>query len=172
MAQESQRAGFACFLVGALALGVAMACALKMEELPYRLRSAELHRLMTRWLFGSIIGAACFWRIERAAASKAGRSIGLAGFFVAAGTLFFGGGSGAHSFTSDKNICINNLRRIDGAKEQWALEKGFEGGTGFVEAEVAIFLKGGKIPECPKGGKYSLGRVNEAPRCLVSGHTL
>ena len=26
--------------------------------------------------------------------------------------------------TSQMNACINNLRQIDGAKQQWALEKG------------------------------------------------
>ena len=73
--------------------------------------------------------------------------------------------------TGSRNACINNLRQIDGAKEQWAMEKKIASGEPGVEAEIATYIKGG-IPKCPAGGKYSIGKVNEPPRCSVPDHGL
>lgn len=65
------------------------------------------------------------------------------------------------------NACINNLRQIDGAKEQWALEN--KKSAGYVptpEDEVAIsgYIKGGR-PSCPGGGKYSFNAIDKPPSC-------
>jgi hypothetical protein len=72
--------------------------------------------------------------------------------------------------------CIQNLRMIEGAKEQWALENKKTTGASTTGADIAIaaFIRGGMIPVCPGGGAYTLGRVGEAPRCTfeASGHTL
>ena len=68
--------------------------------------------------------------------------------------------------------CINNLRQIDGAKEQWALENKMTNGAPVVVAEVNAYIKGG-APTCPKGGTYTYGAVDEAPRCSYgNGHFL
>ena len=73
--------------------------------------------------------------------------------------------------TAQKNACINNLRQIDGAKEQWALEKKKSAGSASVDAEINDYIKGG-LPKCPSGGTYTFNAVDTAPACSVDGHSL
>ena len=73
--------------------------------------------------------------------------------------------------TAQKNACINNLRQIDGAKEQWALEKKKAAGATITQSEVDEYIKGG-TPKCPSGGTYTYNNVDTAPACSVTGHTL
>lgn len=72
------------------------------------------------------------------------------------------------------NSCINNLRRIDSAKQQWSLEKNrAEGDVPTVE-ELKPYLARGKspFPLCPAGGHYEIGAVNVPPKCSIAGHSL
>jgi prepilin-type N-terminal cleavage/methylation domain-containing protein len=73
--------------------------------------------------------------------------------------------------TAQKNACINNLRQIDGAKEQWALEKKQAPGAAIVQAEVDEYIKGG-TPKCPAGGGYTYNAVDTNPVCDVALHVL
>jgi hypothetical protein len=69
-----------------------------------------------------------------------------------------------------QNACINNLRQIDGAKEQWALEhhkKAGEPVTKEDEIQINAYIKGG-APKCPSGDSnahYSYNAVGVAPTC-------
>jgi prepilin-type N-terminal cleavage/methylation domain-containing protein len=76
--------------------------------------------------------------------------------------------------TAQKNACINNLRQIDGAKEQWALEEKKSAGTATTGSEDAInkYIKGEATPKCPAGGSYTYGAVDISPSCGVTGHSL
>src|SRR3954462_7896811 len=69
--------------------------------------------------------------------------------------------------TAQKNACINNLRQIDGAKEQWALEKKKSKGTATVATEIEDYIKGG-APKCPSGGTYTYGAVDTPPVCTIT----
>jgi prepilin-type N-terminal cleavage/methylation domain-containing protein len=71
---------------------------------------------------------------------------------------------------SQKNACINNLRQIESAKEQWALATGKVGGAASVEAEINEYIK--KVPVCPAGGSYTYGNVGTDPACSVALHAL
>lgn len=75
--------------------------------------------------------------------------------------------------TAQKNACINNLRQIDGAKEQWALENKKSEGATVVDTEVEGYIKGGR-PSCPGGGSYTYGDMKTSPACSLSssGHAL
>ena len=73
--------------------------------------------------------------------------------------------------TAQKNACINNLRQIDGAKEQWALEKKQAPGAAVVDSEVEAYMKGG-APKCPAGGTYSYNNVDTDPACDIAEHVL
>lgn len=65
-------------------------------------------------------------------------------------------------------VCINNLRQIDSAKEQWALAS--LASTGAVdEAAVNEYIKGG-APSCPGSGTYSYNGVGILPSCSIPGH--
>src|ERR1700759_2180864 len=70
--------------------------------------------------------------------------------------------------TAQKNACINNLRQIDGAKEQWALEKKKSAGSAVVDTEVNAYIKGNATPSCPGGGTYTYNAVDTAPACSLS----
>lgn len=70
--------------------------------------------------------------------------------------------------TAQKNACINNLRQIDGAKEQWALENKKSAGATTTDTEVDAYIKGG-APKCPGGGSYTYGNVDASPTCSLSG---
>lgn len=71
---------------------------------------------------------------------------------------------------SQKNTCINSLRQIDSAKEQWALANGKVTGAAIVEAEVNAYIR--KTPTCPAAGSYTYGAVGTDPSCSVALHVL
>ena len=77
--------------------------------------------------------------------------------------------------TSQRTRCIDNLRQIDGAKDQWAVENYANNGDEVVGGETAIapFFKRG-WPTCPGGGGYTLNPVGEDPICSLNsmGHTI
>jgi type II secretory pathway pseudopilin PulG len=70
--------------------------------------------------------------------------------------------------TSQKNACINNLRQIDGAKQQILLEKG---DTATLDiANLQPFLgrgAAGSWPTCPttQTDTYTIGDKDTAPSC-------
>jgi hypothetical protein len=68
--------------------------------------------------------------------------------------------------------CVNNLRLIDGAKEQWALDHQKPPGALLTAADIAPYLKGNTLPVCPAGGIYTLNPVGIAPICNLPGHAL
>jgi hypothetical protein len=69
------------------------------------------------------------------------------------------------------DACLNNLRQLDGAKQQWALENRKTVTDIPTEKEVSVYLKDG-IPKCPAGGTYTLLALDSAPTCSVAGHAL
>jgi len=76
--------------------------------------------------------------------------------------------------TAQKNACIANLKQLDGAKAQWATVNKLGASATPQFSDLADFLKGGLLPPCPGGGTYTLGAVNEPPRCSHAdkGHKL
>ncbi len=76
--------------------------------------------------------------------------------------------SGIHPSVVAKHTCINNLRHIDGAKEQWALEKGITPGTDPDASAVFAFIREGE-PQCPGGGTYTLNVIGVNPTCSIGG---
>jgi hypothetical protein len=77
--------------------------------------------------------------------------------------------------TQNMNVCLDNLRRIDGAKQQWALEnKKLSTDTPAMEDLRPYLAKGpnGELPACPDGGTYTVGTVGERPTCSIPGHAL
>ena len=72
--------------------------------------------------------------------------------------------------TSRTNTCINNLRQLNGAKDQWAMENAKNETDMVVMNEVIVYLKGG-LPECPSSGTYMFTTVRMNATCTVAGHT-
>jgi len=73
--------------------------------------------------------------------------------------------------TSCCNACINNLRQIDAAANQFALEKNLRTGDLInFPNDLTPYIKlnsAGKIPGCPQGGIYSLRKVGDIPTCSL-----
>jgi len=77
--------------------------------------------------------------------------------------------------TSQTNACINNLRQIDGAKQQWALEEGKQSSDTPSNGELQAYLGRGAAGSlasvyCPLVaqadlGGYTVGDVGTAPIC-------
>ena len=73
---------------------------------------------------------------------------------------------------SQCNACINNLRQIDSAANQFALEKGQTTGASInYPTDLQPYIKlstGGSIPVCPAGGTYDDSFVATNPTCTLS----
>ena len=74
--------------------------------------------------------------------------------------------------TSRQNACINHLRQIDSAKEQWAMQNNISASTAVTTVDVNSFIKGGTNPVCPAGGNYAYNVIDSDPTCSITGHTL
>ena len=90
--------------------------------------------------------------------------------------------------TARKNTCINNLRLIDGAIQQWALENGKNSTdtitTAILQTSLTTYLgrggtgqingSGSGAVKCPSSGTYAATTVNNKPTCTQTalGHVL
>ena len=72
---------------------------------------------------------------------------------------------------SQRIFCINNLRQIDVAAQEFALEYGKTNGEAInFPTDLTPYIKlnkDGKIPTCPQGGVYSLKKVGDKPTCSL-----
>ena len=67
-----------------------------------------------------------------------------------------------------RGACINNLRLIDAAKEQFALETNAAPDAAVADADITPYLKGNAIPTCPGSGDYTAGAMDEVPVCSLA----
>jgi hypothetical protein len=74
--------------------------------------------------------------------------------------------------TAQLNHCINNLRQIESAKQQWALEHQKQDADTPMPADLTRYLQNGQWPVCLAGGTYSINAVSGAPACNITGHQL
>lgn len=75
--------------------------------------------------------------------------------------------------SSRTKSCISNLKQIDSAKEQWAMDnkKNSTDTPGFSDlVGASAYLK--STPLCPSAGTYTINAIGTAPACDVSGHAL
>jgi prepilin-type N-terminal cleavage/methylation domain-containing protein len=84
--------------------------------------------------------------------------------------------------TSQQNACINNLRQIDAAKQQWALETGQAPTVLPTALNITPYLGRGAAgsltsvvcpldPNSPKAfaTSYTMGTLSVAPACAING---
>ena len=74
--------------------------------------------------------------------------------------------------TSQANGCINNLRQINAAESQFALEQHkTTGDTINFPGDLTPYIKlnsGGSLPICPAGGSYDCSAVGTNATCTLS----
>jgi hypothetical protein len=73
---------------------------------------------------------------------------------------------------ANANACINNLRMIEAAKDQWALEKQKTATDVPTAQDLLPYFKDGTFPVCPDNGSYSINAAGELPTCTIQGHVL
>ncbi len=77
--------------------------------------------------------------------------------------------------TSQQNACINNLRQIDAAAQQFALEQHKTTGASITYPDdLTPYIKlnvSSSIPPCPAGGTYNCTTVGNNPTCTLSSLT-
>jgi prepilin-type N-terminal cleavage/methylation domain-containing protein len=78
--------------------------------------------------------------------------------------------------TSQQNACINNLRLVDAAKQQWALEQRKQTTDTMVGTDLQPYLgrgANGELPTCPVDTgnafttSYSPNNVGTSPQCQI-----
>ena len=78
--------------------------------------------------------------------------------------------------TSQANACINNLRQIQNAVDQMAVEHGLATGAGYnFPRDITPYLKltaAGGLPPCPAGGTYADGAIGFASASCSLGTTV
>jgi len=107
--------------------------------------------------------------------SKKNISAGIAAsvfLIVVAGLLFLGWFFNRPLHSGVQHVyCINNLRQIDVAAQEFALEKGKTNGEAInFPDDLTPYIKlnsAGKIPLCPQGGFYTLKKVGDKPTCSL-----
>lgn len=73
--------------------------------------------------------------------------------------------------SSRTKACISNLKQIDAAKEQWAMDNNKSNGDACAMTDlVPNYIK--STPSCPSGGTYTVGNVGTNPTCSIAGHSL
>ena len=74
--------------------------------------------------------------------------------------------------TAQGNACINNLRQMDAAAQQYALEKKAGAGATFVlNTDLTPYIKlnsSSSMPPCPAQGTYTFASVSNSPSCSLS----
>jgi septal ring factor EnvC (AmiA/AmiB activator) len=76
------------------------------------------------------------------------------------------------SAVAQLNLCINNLRQIDAAKQQWALENDRTANAIPSALDLLPYFEDGLFPVCPSGGIYTINAVDVPPTCSIPGHVL
>jgi hypothetical protein len=79
-----------------------------------------------------------------------------------------------------EKACINNLRQIDAAKNEWALEHNAKSNGVVTIKDIRPYIERernnpfikldakGNLPKCPSGGVYTIGVIGEPPTCSLS----
>ncbi len=71
--------------------------------------------------------------------------------------------------TSRAKSCLSNLKQIDSAKEQWAMDtKASDGDAGPAISAIAgsgLYIKA--APVCPSGGTYTVNNIGTDPTCGI-----
>jgi prepilin-type N-terminal cleavage/methylation domain-containing protein len=74
--------------------------------------------------------------------------------------------------SSQANACINNLRQIDAAASQFALEQHLTSGAAInFPGDLTPYIKmnaAGSLPACPAGGTYNDASIGSTPTCSLN----
>jgi len=76
---------------------------------------------------------------------------------------------------SQMNACINNLRQMETALQEYAMDSKLPSNASYVLDDLKPYLRlssGGQIPPCPGGGTYIAGTaITNSPTCSFATAT-
>jgi hypothetical protein len=163
-----QKLRTAALVLTVMAILVCIAAYALMQSLPYRIGPDQYSRYL--WT-GPLVITALVMSLFAVCVGALARSR-LAIILPILSSLLFvlilpGG---PHSGPNPEAWCYNNLRQIDAAKNQIALEKGLTNGDSITADQISKLL-GVSFSDlkCAKHGQYEIGPVGSDPRCTVHG---
>ena len=68
-----------------------------------------------------------------------------------------------------RSTCINNMRLVDAAKEQYALENNKDTATTPAAVDIEPYLRGNAMPTCSAQGVYTINAIGTLPVCSKAG---
>ena len=120
-------------------------------------------------------------RINRSGGQLTGKGLAIAGFvtgYVSLALILMMFPIAIPNFIKARNIaqqnaCINNLRQLNNAKQQWTLEQQKDASATPSPADLDKYIKNGTASlQCPRGGTYKINSAGESPTCTIEGHAL
>ena len=73
--------------------------------------------------------------------------------------------------SSRRSSCLANLKQIDAAKEQYAMDAQLDTCAAVAWNNLTpTYMK--SQPRCPAGGAYTLAAIGTKPTCSIAGHAL
>lgn len=70
--------------------------------------------------------------------------------------------------TAQQSSCINSMRQIHYAKQNWGILDNKTGSDSPSEGEVGTYIRGG-FPACPGRGTYTINNIDTPPSCSEHG---
>jgi hypothetical protein len=126
---------------------------------------------------GVICGHKALSRIKRSSGSLAGQGLAIAGLVtgyvgillaIVAIPMMIPASLKAREAVQKLN-CIANLRQIDTAKQQWAVQNKKQPTDIPTQSDLAPYLNG-RLLKCPAGGVYQINAVGEQSTCSIPKH--
>ena len=71
---------------------------------------------------------------------------------------------------SQARACQSNMKNLIGAKERWAMDnrRGATDTPSMSDVAVpGVYIR--SVPQCPAGGTYTVGSLDELPTCSIGG---
>ena len=180
LAKVSRWLGF----VSLIALGIELVCLFLFiktgVELLFIITLCAMAMAVCTGVAAVVFAYAAAWRIKKSPAkftglnwAKTGHTAGSVGALLTVLVFLLIPNVVPPQIIASKNACINNLRQLDGAKNQWALElKKTATDTPAMSDLVGTDKYIKLAPMCPRNGSYTFGNMTQRPKCSLSDHTL
>lgn len=136
------------------------------KSLPYRVGLTEYSRYLWAGRFTEVsVGLALLTLLCGTAARKGWLPFAL-GLVSLSPLLIIGG---VHSGPNPQAWCYNNLRKIEGAKEQLVHERGLTSGSPVTMSQIAPSIPAGSELRCAERGTYLINSIGSDARCTFHG---
>jgi prepilin-type N-terminal cleavage/methylation domain-containing protein len=72
--------------------------------------------------------------------------------------------------SSRAKACVANLKQIDSAKQQWAMDQKMASTASPAQGDLSpTYVR--SYPSCPESGTYTIGDIDTLPTCSIGANT-